>query len=777
MISEPMTFGTKASTLHAIRGRLTTAAILPVVVVTLGEWSRGRNQVIARLLVEVPTGLLIVRSSAPTEDQANGSQAGKYLSLLDITHDEVGTAIDQVFCSYGQVADTAEILIQPMLTGIVRSGVAFSHDPNTCSPYRVVNWSEGPDSTIVTGGRGGRVWHGAVGSPIPPPNEICCVLNLVQELLLVFGGAPLDCEFAVTNTIGDGERLWLLQVRPLVLQSHPEADSQLSQRLAGIHKSLEQRMGRHPFLLGRRTVYGIMPDRNPAEIIGVRPRPLALSMYRDLVTDAIWAYQRNNYGYRNLRSFPLLVHLSGLPYIDVRVSYNSFIPQQLEDKLATRLVEYYIDKLITNPHLHDKIEFDIVFSSYHLDLPGQLEELLEHGFRRTDLEQIQKCLRDLTSNIIDPRHGLWPQDVEKIGVMKERRSVLSGSGADVLTRIYWLLEDTKRYGTLPFAGLARAGFIAVQFLRSLVSTGLIEPNQYDQFMAGLSTVSGQLSNDWETLDRTGFLARYGHLRPGTYDILTPRYDAEPDRYFDWSRSSASPRPQPSLALTLSQIRKISHALIDHNLDVDVVALFDFLEQAIEWREKSKFEFSRNVSDVLELISEFGGSLGYSREDMSYVDLRVIQDLYVGATDRSELIGQSINAGRERFAQTLRTTMPPLIVKPDDVWAFETPEAFPNFVTQLKVTAPVAGHLDRDRLDGAIVCIPSADPGYDWLFGYSISGLVTEWGGANSHMAIRAGELGIPAVIGAGEVLYARWSHSHMLHIDCPARRVVVIADH
>ena len=122
-------------------------------------------------------------------------------------------------------------------------------------------------------------------------------------------------------------------------------------------------------------------------------------------------------------------------------------------------------------------------------------------------------------------------------------------------------------------------------------------------------------------------------------------------------------------------------------------------------------------------------------------------------------------------------MPPLIVKPDDVWAFETPEAFPNFVTQLKVTAPVAGHLDRDRLDGAIVCIPSADPGYDWLFGYSISGLVTEWGGANSHMAIRAGELGIPAVIGAGEVLYARWSHSHMLHIDCPARRVVVIADH
>ena len=42
---------------------------------------------------------------------------------------------------------------------------------------------------------------------------------------------------------------------------------------------------------------------------------------------------------------------------------------------------------------------------------------------------------------------------------------------DKISRIYWLLEDCKRYGTLPFAGLARAGFIAVQLLRSLVAVG------------------------------------------------------------------------------------------------------------------------------------------------------------------------------------------------------------------------------------------------------------------------------------------------------------------
>ena len=41
-----------------------------------------------------------------------------------------------------------------------------------------------------------------------------------------------------------------------------------------------------------------MPDWNPAEIIGRRPTPLALSLYRELITDNIWALQRRDYGYK-----------------------------------------------------------------------------------------------------------------------------------------------------------------------------------------------------------------------------------------------------------------------------------------------------------------------------------------------------------------------------------------------------------------------------------------------------------------------------------------------
>ncbi len=91
-----------------------------------------------------------------------------------------------------------------------------------------------------------------------------------------------------------------------------------------------------------------------------------------------------------------------------------------------------------------------------------------------------------------------------------------------------------------------------------------------------------------------------------------------------------------------------------------------------------------------------------------------------------------------------------------------------------MTAPVVECDKNELLNGAIVCIPNADPGFDWLFSYPISGLITAWGGVNSHMAIRAGELGLPAVIGAGELLYQRWSEATRLHLDCAGRRVEVL---
>ena len=770
----PLVFSTKAGTLALLQGKLYAVRIAPLVVFTVAEWQADRAGCISKVQPGIGAGPWIVRSSCQCEDGATVSNAGAFLSLPDIFKDGLEKAIEQVVAAYGELVAADEILIQPMLQNVLRSGVAFSHDPNTCAPYRVVNWSEGSDTSAVTGGMGGRTWQQAAQSTVPPAPTFAGVVALLEELLVLFGNVPVDCEFAVTRE-EDSEVLWLLQARPLILAHTPETPEVQSDRLQRIQDKIARGMQPHPFLMGRRTVYGVMPDWNPAEIVGIRPKPLALSLYRELITDAIWAYQRHNYGYRNLRSFPLMPHFFGLPYIDVRLSFNSFVPADLDDGLAGRLVDHYIDRLLAEPTLHDKVEFEIVFSCYTLDLPQRLERLAEAGFSKSERDAIADSLRRLTNRIVHPQEGLWRADAAKLEILNARREELLASSADPLERIYWLLEDAKRYGTLPFAGLARAGFVAVQMLKSLVAVGVFSQADYDAFMGGVSTVSGQLSRDRATLDRTTFLVRYGHLRPGTYDILSPRYDEAPELYFDWSQRMPMPEPVTPFSVTMPQMREVVRLLEAHGLQPDPVGLFDFLQAGIELRELSKFHFTRNLSDALALITECGAQWGFTREDLAYCDIAAFKELHVAAADPKGALLRSIEQGKARHAETLKISLPPLIAKAADVWAFESPETEPNFITQKQVTAPVVGCVERERLAGAIICIPNADPGFDWLFAYPIAGLVTAWGGANSHMAIRSGELGLPAVIGAGEVLYRRWSGAQRLHLDCAGRRVEVLA--
>jgi hypothetical protein len=401
--------------------------------------------------------------------------------------------------------------------------------------------------------------------------------------------------------------------------------------------------------------------------------------------------------------------------------------------------------------------------------------LTEVGFSKEECETIADSLRHLTNRIVHHKEGLWRQDAAKLDTLNARREELLASGADSLERIYWLLEDTKRYGTLPFAGLARAGFVAVQMLRSLVAVGVFSQGDFDSFIGGISTVSGQLARDRMTLEKSTFLSHYGHLRPGTYDILSPRYDAEPELYFDWSKPPPVPESVSPFSVTLPQMREVTKLLKSHGLQPDPGELFDFLEAGVELRELAKFHFTRNLSDVLELIAQFGAKWDISREDLAYCDINIFKELHIAADNPEEVLLRSIDRGKARYQETLAISLPPLIVSPEDVWAFEWPKAAPNFITQKQATGPVVSCDERESLAGGLVCIPNADPGFDWLFSYPIAGLITAWGGANSHMAIRAAELGLPAVIGAGEVFYRRWSSAKRLHLDCAGRRVEVLA--
>lgn len=775
-----MKLGTKAETLERLYGRLPSAKILPLIYFTIRQWEEEKENIWINVSQNLPGDEFIVRSSALNEDTADASQAGKFESVGHVSgKEDFFNAVGRVIDSFDDNNPGNQVLVQPMLKDVKICGVAFTADPNTSGNYYVINYDVSGSTSSITSGTssvdGSRLLYVFKGKENTGLGDgmykVCKALSGLEKL---FGKDSLDVEFAIN---GSGT-LFILQVRALCIKEAVTDYEKQKQELGRIETKIKDSQYPKPFLCGQKTIYGVMPDWNPAEMIGIRPKPLALSLYREMITDNIWAYQRDNYGYRNLRGFPLMVSFYGLPYIDIRVSFNSFIPASLDEKISEKLVNYYIDRLVDDPSKHDKVEFDIVFSCYTLDLPERIKVLSGYGFTDREIQKITDALRNVTNGIIDHKSGLWRQDYAKIHTLEKRYAGIVDSNMPDIEKIYWLLEDCKRYGTLPFAGLARAAFIAVQMLQSMVNTGILSSKEYQEFMNDVNTISSNMGTDFNNISKEDFLVKYGHLRPGTYDINSPRYDEEPDMYFDWGKENSGEGTVKSFfRLTLEQLGRLENTLKENGLKNNVLELMDFIKSVIEGREYGKFVFTRNLSKAIQMSGELGKPYGIPKEDFAYVDIHTILDMYTAPKNMGDVFREAVVYGKKNYSITKTMILPPVILEPSDVWYFYCPDTEPNYIT-LGNTRGEAAVLENGQtgcdISGKILLIPSADPGYDWIFSHGIKGFVTMYGGANSHMAVRAGELGMPAVIGVGEKKFMEYKTAAMLEIDCLGKTVKVI---
>ena len=121
-------------------------------------------------------------------------------------------------------------------------------------------------------------------------------------------------------------------------------------------------------------------------------------------------------------------------------------------------------------------------------------------------------------------------------------------------------------------------------------------------------------------------------------------------------------------------------------------------------------------------------------------------------------------------------LPDLILKADDIYEFYENESRPNFITLKKVIGDTIeiNKKNLKKLKNKIVMIKNADPGYDYIFNYGIKGLITQYGGANSHMAIRCLEYSIPAAIGVGNIKFENLKKSKKIIIDCYKKEIINI---
>lgn len=780
------TFGTKAETLAKLQPLVKTATIPDLVFFTLRDWLAAPDDRLAELQARFRDKTLVVRSSALSEDSATTSMAGKFESILSVPASsllDLRAAVDQVARSMpGHPLD--KILVQEMAQGMQVSGVIMTFDLSRGAPYYCIDFDDETGRTdVVTSGSGAHkslyIYRGGEPGHIKS-SRVAAFLRLAQELEQICVCPALDIEFGMDSR-GD---LFLFQVRRIVLADnwHPVIERRVARQLEHVERFLEARSQPRAGLAGRRTILAVMPDWNPAEIIGTNPRPLASSLYRELITESVWCRSRAAMGYRDLQNTDLMILIAGHPYIDVRNSFNSFLPAGLSGDTAETLVNAWLDRLEACPELHDKVEFEIVptcidftfESDFHARYPGLLWVEEFHALR--------DGLTRLTRSALTPGAANTLDDALETSARLARTELPQIADAPYahLERARSLIESCRDKGTYSFAIAARHAFIAEALLRSAVRMGGLKADRLEQFKRTIVTVSGTMLDDYRKVlagaqDRGHFFANYGHLRPGTYEITSLRYDERDDLF----QEAGEIRPAAAVdtfILTSREESEIDALLSDAGLGVvSAQGLFDYAAKAIAAREKIKFDFTRVLSGAMSHLLRWGNKNGLSRDDLSFLKWRDIAD-QISVPRLEELdryfLDQSHAARRDMTEfQTLKFAH--IIARPRDIFVATLNRSVPNFVglgvAQGPVTRLTAQSPSNLSLTGAIVCIDSADPGFDWIFTKGIAALVTRFGGANSHMAVRCAELAIPAAIGCGDQIFDQIAGASQAELNCAER--------
>ncbi len=784
-------FGTKAETLARLKRVLCGASILDLQYFSVRDWSKSKQSILDSIQRAFAGSRLAVRSSTQCEDGQLRSMAGAYRTCLRVDCSSlvaVESAIENVISSYsGDPND--QVLVQPMLPDVAVSGVIMTYDLEHGAPYYVINYDDETGRTdSITGGDGVHktvlIYRYQDLARIES-DRLAKFLSLAKELESLFGNVPLDIEFGLTTQ----GALYLFQVRQITVCKswHPVTGRRLSRQLEFVDRFVHERSRPRNGLLGNMSILGVMPDWNPAEIIGTTPRPLAISLYRELVTRYIWRLSRKAMGYRDVPGEELMVVIACHPYIDVRNSFNSFIPAELSTESAGRLVNAWLERLHAHPELHDKVEFEVVQSCMDFTFDARYEACYQGVLGDREYQDYKGAVTRLTDrNLALTPTGSLARAWDAINLLnrrqRARKTSASLSGMAALNHAYQLIQECKQLGTWNFSILARHAFIAESLLRSAVSRGAIDPQRVVRLKRSLHTITSELMDDYERVARSemtqaAFMCKYGHLRPGTYDITSLRYDERTD-LFRQVQASQCGQSEQDFELLPHEEHGLNQLLDEAGIStIDGTRLIEYARRAITGREWGKFVFTRNLSDALESLLRWGESEGLSRDDLSFLpwnDLTaVLREPLLDYADRYFIARAEEGRCALRAAQALKLGY--LLRGVRDMYVVPLYRSIANYIGSGRIEAPVQVLDGRStgtvNLFGKIACIENADPGFDWIFTKGIKGLITKFGGANSHMAIRCAEFGLPAAIGCGEQMYQRMSSCGSALLDCDGKRL------
>ena len=370
-------------------------------------------------------------------------------------------------------------------------------------------------------------------------------------------------------------------------------------------------------------------------------------------------------------------------------------------------------------------------------------------------------------------------------MMKERNKIKhnlirkNNSHKTQIKLIKKLLDECKNFGTIYFSSMARMAFIASILLKSLEKKGEISSKFVKIFMNSIKTPLSEFQYDLNKLElnkrsKKLFLEKYGHLRPGTYDITALPYKKQFSLLTNNEKSIDS-----------NSIKEISKNYTEKinllPLKIDNKTFLNFIKDAIVQREKLKFEFTKNLSETLELITKLGKSFDFEREDMANLDIKVIlSGISKSKKENKNNWKNKIEKEKHRKEMNDKLVLPSLIFSEKNFDVINYHISKPNFITTTEISSEIIKLNKNEQIipniNGKIILIENADPGYDWIFTKKPKGLITKYGGVASHMAIRCAEINLPAAIGCGEILFEQLLNSKKILLDCKNEQIISLED-
>ena len=706
---------------------------------------------------------IIIRSSSYDEDN-RFSNAGKFLSIPNIDKNNkllIEKSINKVFLSYSKSIDNNYILIQAYISKASHVGVVFTVDPNNSYPFRIINFNKSNKTNLITSGTS----NGSIISYYKSIEQkrLDGYIKILNKKILIlekkFLNNPLDIEFLISK-----KKFFILQVRKLNINKIKPIN--YTKTLDDLKKKLHKMTEEKSDLIGSKRCFSTMTDWNPAEIIGLKPKPLALSLYQSLITDEVWSTSRAELGYKDISAIPLLYSFLGTPYVDLKTDLNSFMLSNISKKIQSKLISFYMKEFKKKPDFYyDKIESKLVINCISLNKSKYRNILSKSKLTNKEILEIINAYTLVTKEIIFK----LDENIKKYknGELKFARIVKSKNST--INKIFLLHNLCKSHGTIPFANLARMAFIAVEFLNSFVDMKIITEKEKSLFLESNKSISIEMYSLLKN-NKNKFLKKYGHLRPNTYEITNPNYKSAFNKYFN--KKTERNTKKKKFNFSKLQLDKIDYFLEKNNFDqINSNELIYFIKNAIYERESSKLFFSKIIDQIFTELKKLTKRIRLNNLNLSYLNIKKILDLYdkYTHTEIATDIKKDIIENKKKYYFNKRFNLPNIIIDPHDIFYFSEENASPTFITTKIINSKpfyikkINKNLD---LENRIICIKNADPGFDFIFNHKIKGLITAFGGPNSHMSIRCNEFALPAAIGIGEKKFNQLITKDYLYLNC-----------